>query len=435
MTTITHETLLSYLQSGAESAFLTAIFDLLRARDTDEPGITREAFGAGEDAAFDLVEALADALGLVTTRDAIGNLSAVWGADQPGPHVIIGSHLDSVPHGGNFDGAAGIVSGLMVLARLVRAGERPAQPVELLVLRCEESAWFGRAYVGSLTLLGGLTAKDLTRRHLRSKTTLGDCLAARGVDIAKVKAGERLRDPAGIAAYYEVHIEQGPVMTARGFPVAPVTGIRGNRRFLMNSITGEAGHSGAVPRWLRRDAVFAYAELISALDAHWQVLMERGIDLVVTSGIVGTDPERHSITAIPGEIRFSLEFRSQSEATLDAFEGLVRAECEAIGTRRNVDFALDDVLASAPASLDAALTRGLTEAIAELGLTSEALPSGAGHDAAVFSNAGIPAAMLFVRNENGSHNPAETMDLDDLAVAVDVLHKTVLARIGAKQPA
>lgn len=210
-------------------------------------------------------------------------------------------------------------------------------------------------------------------------------------------------------------------MVARGFPVAPVTGIRGNRRFPANRIVGEAGHSGAVPRWLRRDSVFAFAELIGALDDHWQALQERGVDLVVTAGVVHTNAADNAITRIPAELAFSLEFRSQSEATLDAFTGLIHAECAAIGTRRGVAFELDDVVATAGATLDPALREKLLVAAARRGIRTDALPSGAGHDAAVFAEAGVPSAMLFVRNEHGSHNPDEAMALEDLLVAVDVL--------------
>jgi len=419
------ETLASALVAGDETAFLAAFFAHLAAHDADGPGITREAFGAGEAAATALVRGLGERIGLAAEVDGAGNLSltlAGSGDDRP---VILASHLDSVPRGGNYDGAAGIAAALLVVARLARGEVPPPFPVELLVLRSEESPWFERAYVGSLALLGGLTPRDLARRHRRTGETLRDCLARVGADVARIEAGEPLRDAAAIRAYLEVHIEQGPVMTARGFPVAPVTAIRGNRRYPTNRIAGAAGHSGAVPRWLRHDAVFAFADLVSALDDHWQALQERGFDLVVTAGVIHTDPAVDSLTRIPGELAFSLEFRSQSEATLDAFDGLVRAECEAIAARRGVAFTLDEVVASSPAGLDPRLRQALLAAARDLGLATEPLPSGAGHDAAVFAGAGVPTALLFVRSRGGSHNPDEDMDLADLLVAVDVLERTL----------
>jgi beta-ureidopropionase / N-carbamoyl-L-amino-acid hydrolase len=418
--------LVGALLAGDEARFLDAYFATLAAIGKDAVGITREAFGPGEEAAFDLVRELAAGLDLSVTTDRAGNLSARLDGGVDGPALAIGSHLDSVPQGGNFDGAAGIAAGLLVLARYRRAGALPPVPLELVVLRCEESAWFDRAYVGSLALWGGLAPRDLERRHRASGRTLRACFKAIGADVEAIARGERLRDPAEFRAFFEVHIEQGPVMVARGFPTAAVTGIRGNRRYPKNRIVGAAGHSGAVPRWLRHDTVFAFGELITGLDEHWKALQERGIDLVVTAGIVTTNPADHAMTRIPGELDFSLEFRSQSEATLDAFAGLVRAECEAIGQRRGVRFELDEPIASPPAVLDPWLRPRLAAATEELGITTEPLPSGAGHDAAVFAGAGVPAAMLFVRNDGGSHNPGERMDVADLLIGVDVLHRTLL---------
>ncbi|MFW5678706.1 MAG: Zn-dependent hydrolase [Pseudomonadota bacterium] len=413
------------LLAGDETRFLEGYFAALAAIGRDSVGITREAFGPGEEAAFDLVRDLAAALDVRAASDRAGNLVLRMDGAAAGPALVIGSHLDSVPQGGNFDGAAGIAAGLLVLARYRRAKCLPPLPLELIVLRCEESAWFDRAYVGSLALWGGLSPRDLERRHRSSGRTLGECLAGIGADVAAITRGEALRDANDLLAFFEVHIEQGPVMVARGFPTAPVTGIRGNRRYPRNRVVGAAGHSGAVPRWLRHDAVFAFGELITGLDEHWKVLQERGIDLVVTAGVVSTHAADHGMTRIPGELFFSLEFRSQSEATLEAFAGLVRMESEAIGQRRGVRFDFDEPLASPPAVLDPWLRSRLADAALALGIDTEPLPSGAGHDAAVFAGAGVPTAMLFVRNEGGSHNPGERMDVADLLVTIDVLHRTL----------
>lgn len=417
--------MLDDLMAGREKAFLERFFERLRLPNVDGDGVTRVAFGAGENDAHALLRDLGDGLGLSSSIDPAGNLALTLDSETPGPTVVLGSHLDSVPQGGNFDGAAGVAAALLSVARIARSGEKPALPLEILAMRCEESAWFNRAYVGSLALFGALSERDLERPHRYSGASLAECLAEAGADVARIRAGERLRDPQAIRAYFEVHIEQGPVMLTREMAVAPVTGIRGNRRYPANRIVGEAGHSGAVPRWLRHDTVFAFAELINALDEHWRVLQERGIDLVVTSGVVQTDPAEHGMTRIPGDLSFSLEVRSQSDATLDAFDGLVRAECEAIGARRGVRFELDDVVFSAPATVDPALQKALLDAARSQGIETEPIASGAGHDAVVFAGAGVPVAMLFVRNEGGSHNPKERMDIDDLLVAVDVLHRTL----------
>jgi len=190
-------------------------------------------------------------------------------------------------------------------------------------------------------------------------------------------------------------------------------------------VVGEAGHSGAVPRWLRRDAVFATAELLTHLDRHWRTLLERGRDLVVTSGVMGTDSSEHAIARIPGLLRMSFEARSQSQETLEAFYDLFVSECASIGEERGVEFRFDRRLQSAPAVMDPGWVEKLRSAARSLGLPDEPIPSGAGHDAAVFANAGVPSAMIFVRNENGSHNPYEDMQISDFMAGVAVMRQVL----------
>ena len=215
------------------------------------------------------------------------------------------------------------------------------------------------------------------------------------------------------------------MLIARELPVGIVTGIRGNVRHRVVECVGEAGHSGAVPRWLRHDAVFATAELITHLDRHWRTLQERGRDIVVTAGIMGTDSKEHAIARIPGKVRFSFEVRSQNKETLEAFYDLFLSECQLISEDRGVEFKLDRRLESAPAIMDSGWVARLKRHAKALGLPDEEIPSGAGHDAAVFANAGVPSAMIFVRNENGSHNPAEAMDLDDFTAGVALMRAAI----------
>jgi len=167
------------------------------------------------------------------------------------------------------------------------------------------------------------------------------------------------------------------------------------------------------------------ADLIMRLDEHWRVLLERGTDLVVTAGIVNTDPAEHSISRIPGRVSFSLEARSKSTDTLEAFYQLVRAECAAISRERGVCFEFDRRLLSDPATMDERICKLLSDACAGQNVPFEVIPSGAGHDASLFANAGVPSGMLFVRNQNGSHNPHEAMDIDDFMLGVQVLGDTL----------
>jgi N-carbamoyl-L-amino-acid hydrolase len=409
-----------------DHALATRLFDRLREATHDGVGITRESFGAGESLALDMVEAEARGLGLDTRRDAGANLVVTLpGSDPALPLAACGSHLDSVPQGGNFDGAAGVVSGLLALARFRAEGFAPRRGIALYALRGEESAWFGRAYMGSSALLGRLSPEDLATPHVVSGVPMLEAMRAAGVAADRVARGERLLDPASLACWLELHIEQGPVLVARKIPVSVVTGIRGNIRHRAVECIGEAGHSGAVPRWLRRDAVFAVAELMTRLDRHWRTLLERGRDLVVTCGIVGTDPAEHALARIPGLARFSFEARSQSEEVLEAFYDLFLSECAGIGEERGVRFRFDRRLDTAPARMDEALAGRLRAGLRDMGLPDEPIPSGAGHDAAVFAQAGVPSGMIFVRNEHGSHNPKEAMEMDDFLLGADLMARTL----------
>jgi N-carbamoyl-L-amino-acid hydrolase len=398
------------------------LFDALRAATGDGVGITRASYGAGESKALDIVEEKARALGLRTERDAGANLVVTLEGSEPElPFLACGSHLDSVPQGGNFDGAAGVVAGLCVLAGFKEDGFRPRRTLKLYGLRGEESARFGKAYMGSSALFGRLTAADLDVKDTDGKFTLGEAMRAVRVDVDRVRSGQPLLDPKSLAAWVELHIEQGPVLVARQLPVGIVTGIRGNIRHRNVECIGVPGHSGAVPRWLRHDAMFATSELISHLDHHWRTLLERGRDLVITAGVVSTDPNEQAIARIPGKLRFSFELRSQSKETLEAFYDLFLSECRLVGEERGVQFKLDRRLESSPATMDPGWVARLRTAARTLGLPDEEIPSGAGHDAAVFANEGIPSAMIFVRNENGSHNPDEAMTIDDFASGVAVM--------------
>jgi beta-ureidopropionase / N-carbamoyl-L-amino-acid hydrolase len=403
-------------------AFATELFDALRAATSDGVGINRPAYSELESAAIDIIDAKARAVGLRSERDAAANLVVTLDGSEPDlPYLACGSHLDSVPQGGNYDGGAGVVAGLIVLAGFKESGFQPRRTIKLFGLRGEESARFAKAYMGSSALFGLLTAADLATKDSDGKFTLGECMRAVGADVGRIEKGEALVDPKSIAAWLELHIEQGPVLTARDLPIGIVTGIRGNIRHRVVECVGAAGHSGAVPRWLRHDAVFATSELISHLDHHWRTLLERSRDLVITAGIVGTDPNEHAIARIPGRLRFSLEFRSQSKETLEAFYDLFLSECQLVGEQRGVEFKLDRRVETAPAIMDAGWIERLRAAARALGLPDEPMPSGAGHDAAVFANQGVPSSMIFVRNQNGSHNPDEAMETDDFIAGVAVM--------------
>lgn len=404
-----------------------ALFETLREQSQDGVGISRESYGEGETRAMQTLAEAARAESLEVATDAAANMIiSLPGSDAAAPAVACGSHVDSVPRGGNFDGAAGVIAGLLALVRAKRSGKTPKRTLKLFILRGEESAWFGRAYMGSSALFGVLAAEDLALKHRTTGRPLSESMAAAGADVARIAAGEPLIKAADLACFYELHIEQGPVMVARNVPVGLVTGIRGNLRRPSMVCRGEAAHAGAVPRWLRHDAVFAFSDLVERLDQHWISLLEQGEDLVITFGIVGTDPAEHAMSRVPGEIHFSLEYRSQSQALLDSFGGIVAEEMANVGRSRGVTFDLGPALPTAPARTDPRLIDHLAKQCEAAAIPYERLPSGAGHDAAVFANAGVPTAMIFVRNEHGSHNPHEAMDYDDFLMGAEALYRAML---------
>jgi len=402
------------------------LFDDIRTLSFDGVGVTRDSYGDGESATANYLTRFAESEGLRVEVDRAANLIFSLPNDDANlPATWVGSHLDSVPQGGNFDGLAGIVAGLLCLVAQKRADEASSTPLRVIAFRGEESAWFGKAYMGSGAVFGKLSPEDLELKHRTTGKPLASYMKTVGADMDAIASGEILFDKTKARAYLELHIEQGPIMVARKVPLAVVPGIRGNVRHNQITCVGEAGHSGAVPRWLRHDAMVAVAELITRMDEHWSVLLERGIDLVITTGIVGTDPAEHSISRIPGTVSFSFEARSKSRETLEGFYQLMRSECTSIARERGVRFDFDRRLESAPATMDNALCEALVESCKRAEVVFETVPSGAGHDASLFANAGIPSSMLFIRNDNGSHNPHEAMDIGDFMVGVSVLADTI----------
>jgi N-carbamoyl-L-amino-acid hydrolase len=418
----------------SDREYAADIFESVRKLSAARLGVTRPSYSDVETATLRIIQEEATRSGLATRFDPAANLVIEMpGAPAGKPAYWMGSHLDSVPEGGNYDGLAGVVAGLMCLMKAKRVGTPLARALAVLGLRGEESAWFGKPYLGSYALFGKLGPRDLERKHRDSGRPLGEYMERAGADVRRIAAGEPLVDAQAIGGWLELHIEQGPIMVARAAPVGVVTGIRGNLRHLRARCVGAAGHSGAVPRWLRKDPVFALAELLMRLDDNWQALNSRGVDLVVTSGIVATDARQHSISRIPGEVQFSLEIRSQSLETLEAFYQLVLVESAGIERSRGVKFDFGERVLSEPGVIDREWAQRLRRACGALGYPYIDIPSGAGHDAANFANAGVPSGMLFIRNDNGSHNPEEKMDLDDFVMGTEVLYHAVTAEPGAQR--
>lgn len=390
-----------------------------------EVGITRESYGAGENAAIAYLSQFARDNGLHVHTDRAGNVIYQRADDNGQPAIWIGSHLDSVPQGGNYDGLAGVVAGLLCLCRLDQLQVQTPRPTRVLGLRGEESAWFGKSYMGSRALMGGLTSADLTLVNRFSKKTLGEAMQAVGADLDAIRSQHWLIEREQFAGYLEVHIEQAESLEKIGQAIGIVPGIRGNLRHNLVRCLGEDGHSGAVSREDRHDSVFAVSELVARIDRLWAEWLKDGCDLVVTVGTLGTNAAHHAVSRIPGEVSFSLEIRSLHQPTLDAFHALILAEIRQIEDQRQVRFEFDKRIDTQPAAMHEPWVDALVRMTREHGWEGVLTPSGAGHDAAIFANAAIPSAMLFIRNQHGSHNPFEAMELDDFIEASEVLYHTL----------
>lgn len=398
-----------------------SLFDQLRRDGLDEPGVSRDPYGAGEQRAHAAVTAVAQRLGLHIEHDAAANLyMTLPGRDPQAKRIIVGSHLDSVPHGGNFDGAAGVVAGLVAAAALQRAGVRLDCDLTVMGIRAEESIWFQVSYIGSRGALGTLPDGALDVRRIDTGRTLAEHIAECGGDPDALRARDRFLDPAKLRAYVELHIEQAPSLVEAGRPVAICTGIPGNFRYPNASIEGSHDHVG-LPRRFRRDAAMAGAEFAMELDRVWEEYEAKGIPMACTIGRFHTDPAAHGLTIVPGAFHFSLDVRAYDEAVLAELDRKVDAIIAGIEQRRGVRFHRGPKARAAVGPVDQTIRSALKKGADELGIPVLDLGSPASHDAAAFAEVGVPMGMIFVRNENGSHNPREAMTIDDFMAGASLL--------------
>lgn len=404
------------------------LFRELAERTGSGKGVTRASWGLGEQIAHDMVRREARALGMTAETDAACNLYLTLPGAAPGPRLMIGSHLDSVPLGGNYDGAAGVLMGLAVAAGFARAGIAPPVDLTVMAIRGEESTWFGSSYIGSRAAFGRVTGAELDGiLRAGDRVALGTAIDAAGGDSAALRAGRPHLDPAGILMFIEPHIEQGPVLEARGLPLGIVTGIRGSFRFRTGLVLGAYAHSGATPREGRQDAVRALAMLIVANDDLWQRLADAGRDLTVTFGQVQTDPNEAAFSKVAGRVSFAMDVRSADPETLTLVEAEFARLVAGIGAAQGVTFQPGPRTASAPAAMHPGVVAALEAAAARAQVPAITMPSGAGHDAATFAGMGVPAGMLFLRNSHGSHNPDEHMEMADFAAGAEVLTQLALS--------
>jgi hydantoinase/carbamoylase family amidase len=383
---------------------------------TEEPGrLTRRFATPALAAAGDLVMGWMRDAGMTARRDAIGNVVGRW--EPPGGAaagtLLLGSHLDTVVDAGRYDGMLGV---LVAIACVERLRDAPFA-VEVYGFADEEGVRYGTAYLGSGVVAGTFDPAALDRRDAGG-IAMADAIAAFGGDPSALASARR--DRSDLLGYVEVHIEQGPVLEAGDLPVGVVTGIAGQTRAEV-AFTGVAGHAGTVPMALRRDALVAAAELVTAVEA-------RATDgLVATVGELRVEPGASNV--IPARAALSLDVRHLDDAAREAAVADLRARAEGIAAARGLELEWSEVQATAAVACSPALMTELEAAVADAGVRVARLPSGAGHDAAVMARL-CDVAMLFVRCGGGiSHNPAESVTAEDVAVAIDVTSR-LLDRLG-----
>ncbi|MCO4055499.1 MAG: allantoate amidohydrolase [Bosea sp.] len=417
MTDLASAALPSAAELGARAFAMLAALN----RFTDEPGkLTRLYLSPAHRQAADHVLELMQGLGLAAGMDAAGSIMGRMEGRTPGlPALMIGSHIDTVKDAGAYDGNLGVVAALLVAEALRPHARSLPFAIEVAAFGDEENVRFPTNISSSAALSSGYEPHWLDGCDADG-VVLRDALIAFGGDPAGVMALKR--DPAAMAGYIELHIEQGPVLEAHDEPVGIVTAINAQIRARVR-VTGEAGHAGTVPMSLRKDALAAAAEMALALEA----IARSRPDAVGTVGVF--KPEPGATNVVPGAVSFTLDFRAPLDATVRDMDEAVEREFSAIAARRGVGLSIEryaqlDATPMAP-SLQAALEQGIARTGANL--KARRMPSGAGHDAMTMARA-FPSAMLFVRNEKGiSHSPLEAMTEEDAGIAIKVMLETVVA--------
>jgi beta-ureidopropionase / N-carbamoyl-L-amino-acid hydrolase len=351
--------------------------------------------------------------GMAVEIDGVANVVGRYAGSAPSPKtLLVGSHYDTVVDAGKYDGRLGILTGLVVIEHLNRAGRRLPFAIELIAFSEEEGLRYSASYIGSTAVAGSFDCALLTRRD-EGGVSLAEAIAKSGFDPRAIPSLARRRE--NLAGYLEVHIEQGPVLLEEGLPLGIVTAIAGGCRFLV-TVTGQAGHAGTVPMGLRHDAAAAAAELILAVERRCS-----GVPTLV--GTVGKLQVPGGATnVIPGRCELSLDIRAADNAVRDAAVADLRAEIAAIAQRRGVTIDVRETQRTGAVACSPRVQALFAQAIGRLGIKPRFLPSGAGHDAVNFGPI-TETGMLFVRCGNGgvSHSPRETITAQDADLAARAL--------------
>ncbi len=390
----------------------------LAAHSEQPDGLTRVFLSPEQRAVNALVLEWMRAAGMEAALDAIGNCVGRYESAPPGASALmLGSHLDTVRDAGRYDGMLGVVTAIECVAALALRRQRLPFAIVVVGFGDEEGVRFGSTLLGSRAIAGTFDLALLDRPG-RDGVPLREALQSFGLDPTRVATAAFA--PREVAAYVELHIEQGPVLEAEGLPVGVVTAINGGYRFNVN-VTGMAGHAGTVPMALRRDALAGAAECIGAVES----VAGNALDVVGTVGRIEALPG--AMNVIPGRVRFSLDLRAPTDAQRAAALADMRTRFEAIARRRGLALALEPVWEASTAQCDARLQAQLAAAVAAEGIGVRHLPSGAGHDGMALI-AIAPIGMLFVRCTGGiSHHPDEAVTVEDVDAGAHVLLRFIEA--------
>ena len=376
----------------------------------DGTAVSRLGLSVDEQRARDLVGGWLSAKGAIVRRDAAANVFARFGDE--GETILVGSHLDSVPEGGRFDGALGVLCAVEALESLVEAKTKLRRPVEVVAWADEEGARFGVGLFGSTAAFGRL-GRGVGDRRDRDGVSIADALRALG---ERGDPAAARRDPTELAAYLELHIEQGPRLDAAGLPLGVVSDIVGIYHARV-TIRGRADHAGATVMTARADALAAASEIVLAVER-----IARGrSDSVGTVGEIRVRPGAKNV--VPGECVFSLDLRAARD-----HDGLVRevlASVTSIASARAVEASVDELARVPVTALDPRIRDVLKRATRSVGVDAPELVSGAGHDAQNPALSGVPTGMIFVRSTGGSHTPREFASVDDAALGAQALANAI----------
>jgi N-carbamoyl-L-amino-acid hydrolase len=399
-----------------------SLMDLARIGGTEKGGVCRLALTDLDRQGRDLFVRWATEAGCEVRVDAIGNIFARRpGRDNSLPAVMTGSHIDTQPTGGKFDGNYGVLAGLEVLRTLNDAGVQTDAPLELAVWTNEEGSRFVPVMMGSGVYAGAFTLEHALSQQDRDGVSVQQALHGIGYD---GKAAVPPAQPGGVGAYFEAHIEQGPVLEAADTVIGVVTAALGQRWYDI-VLTGVEAHAGPTPMPLRRDALLAASELVLAVN---QIALAHAPNARGTVGWMDVFPNSRNV--IPGRVRMTVDLRAADDATLSAMDTALRAAADAAAAARGVTAQVEQVVYFPPQPFAPALVQSVRDGAQALSMSAMDVVSGAGHDAVYLARV-APAAMIFVPCKDGiSHNEIEDARPEHLEAGCNVLLRAMLAQAG-----